>query len=185
MRLLKIIFLSLALVVFGACTIKKPALDKKSMIIKSILTSTAKSIESQKGLKCRGYFSSAMYEVEELGLSFATSSQLNIESSRDLLIELADVLIENVNASKEIEPYLGKNGFDIKNVDLSIFINANNTTSLAPDLGVVLLKSGQIRYKTYDKEIYEARGIPKTTTVFSETYQEALTTLEKQQLDTI
>ena len=174
------LFTFICLLSLCSCAQKKPQLGTKGNAIKEVLTSTSKAIESKYDIKCVGNTYAAMYKVEELGLRFFYYDKMDIEDGREIILDIAKTLTENVKSNKAIQPYLMESGFGYENVDITIFIKENQKTSLAPDLGVISCFNNKIIYKTYNKEAYETRGVPKTEIVFSETYSEALIALESQ-----
>ncbi len=115
--------------------------------------------------------------VRELGLAFDTEGPFTKEYIRQLLIEFAHELLNQINSNEEFRPYLIKYPFTIENVQIIIY-NSDKKGEMVfdPEIGVANIMLGKLNFRTYDPESEYC----KTKNEFSETYEEALELLKKE-----
>ena len=108
--------------------------------------------------------------VNLLGPGFGTKEGLDVSRSRQLLLELASELINCVNQSEKLRPYLKNYLFTIENVQITLSYRGNNPNQQAVKLA--FLKESTITYEKIDDKT------DKYETLFRESYDEAIQKLE-------
>ena len=172
-----------------SCTQKiKRQANNKTMAVNYILQSASKKIAAEKKVSITSIGCAAMHKVESLELGISANRYLDIPTARKLLIDSAQILIDEVQQNQQVQPYLLNTGFNLENASIILYIRPDYKTPLEPNLGVTTCKNGILKYKVYDKEFYEEKQLPKAHTIYQETYQEALAALNQsppqQQLET-
>ena len=117
--------------------------------------------------------------IRKLNLDFKTKDRFTKEELRRLLIELADVLINQVNTDKDIQPYLVNPPFTIENVQIAIYNSDKYGRELLdPEISTAEISQGYLTYRTVDpingmrfknefKETYEEAQVRNLITIFS------------------
>ncbi len=84
--------------------------------------------------------------------------------------------MEAINSDEDIRPYLSQYPYKIENIEIDIYIyGKNHEQKKHPEISIMGLYKGNIRYFTQDKEISD-RYITKQ----SETFKQALHRLREQ-----
>jgi len=112
--------------------------------------------------------------IRELCLSFKTTTRLTREGLRSLLIQLADILINQVNMNEDIQPFLFNTPFNVGNVQIIIFNNEKDGRELLdPEISTAEISHSSLTYRTLDPN-----NNFRFKNEFKETYDEALNALQ-------
>jgi hypothetical protein len=113
--------------------------------------------------------------VKILGLHFQIQGPLTKNELRKLLINMAKDFISTINENKDIYQSLEHNPFDIKALDITLFLIDSNSIDIEhPHIGTASIKYGVLTYKTYI-----TTDIPELLCREDETYDEALKKLQE------
>ena len=151
---------------------------EKEIAVDEIMGQASRKIKEKYPMEDFGSGCRIMHEVKGLYLGFCIYHQLDIQTARQILIDSAQILIDEVRNNERVQPYLLDSGFNFENASIALFIRPNHQTALDPDLSVTSCKNGVLKYKVYDKELYEEKNLPKSHTIHQETYQEAIEALK-------
>jgi hypothetical protein len=114
-----------------------------------------------------------------LALAFDCRFEVDIDSGRDLLVTAVEKFISAVNSDARIHPYLANHPFEPKNIEIRIFIQKSDGSLPEENkLGIVSAIDGILKYKTVSPD-----GIA-ITTIYEESYEEALKKLESRKKQT-
>ena len=112
-----------------------------------------KKIERLKYLKLIGHGGSMMSNIKVISLHFYCYHSASIGEARDLLMEVANTLVDAFNTNEEVRPYLSNYPFELSNIDISIvFAKENNTYQDPPSLSSVFTSKSKIYYYCYNKQ---------------------------------
>lgn len=109
--------------------------------------------------------------VKEISLCYCISKKFSIDQSRIFFIKYAEDLLERINSTERIQPYLYYHPFESKNIDFSIrFIDNKGTYVEEPYIAYMIVDTSndEIVYYIYNREKKELEW------VHSELYQDAL-----------
>jgi hypothetical protein len=114
--------------------------------------------------------------VKLLGLDFHIRGPLSREELRHLLVDLAQDFVAFVNSDQAIKPYLENYPFEVKNIDITLFIRDSRGIRLEdPYIGVAGISRGRLDYQI----LITADDIPSVKNESEESYEEALQALIK------
>jgi hypothetical protein len=112
--------------------------------------------------------------IQKVALCFDTSYPYSKEKLRELLINSAHELLNQVQKNKEIQKFIKEPPFTIKNVQIIIYNHDKDGRELRdPEISVAEISQGGLNYQTIDPQDSFKYKID-----FSETYEEALKILE-------
>lgn len=143
--------------------------SEKQTLANLVRKKAALHIEQTTGLHPCGTMGQMLHDIEKLGLSFQYRQPVDITEGRKLLIKATDILVKTINEEPRIHRYLYQYPFKPRNIELTIFL-------YAPDGNDLPLGSLDI-IKIYDDYLKYEITHPITkhlTTVYKETYEEAL-----------
>lgn len=147
--------------------------SQEERLVNETINSTAQHIEKRyANIKPCGE-GAAMHGgiVRELVLAFETSGPFTKETLRQLLIESAQEMLDQINANQDLRPFLVKYPFTIENVQIIIYNHDKNDLRVYdPEIAIADISQGILMYKTADPESIRL----KFKNRFSETYAEAL-----------
>jgi len=143
--------------VFLSCSQKSYESSDKQRHINHVRHEVAKKIAKETALVPFGTTGQALNQIEKLGLSFLHYGKLDDDHARSLLIKVGYVFIDEVNGDENIRPYLANFPFNLKNIEVRIFIKDELGRDLNDDnIQIVTLVDGVIEYNSYsskDKKI--------------------------------
>lgn len=154
--------------------VKRPV-DEETKYIHQVLGKTSRAIAKRYNVHCCAFGMAAMNEVEKLMLDFTVDRKLSKDEIREMLIGSVHEMVKNVRECEGIQPYLLKDGFSEKNVEIIFFLHDGKKTIHTPDIATAACYRGNIEYNK--------RAIGKTIGFISEeteTYQEAIAILKEQ-----
>jgi len=150
-------------------------LSKGEQLVNSTLAKTAESIKKQYNIRPSGS-GAAMPggPIQELTLCFDTKYAYTKEKLRKLLINSAQELLDQINTNKEMQEFLIKRPFTIKEVEILIYNNNEDGTEVYdPEISIARISHGNLIYRTTDiKDNFKYKNH------FKETYEEALKYLQ-------
>lgn len=125
-----------------------------------------------------GTHASMMYCIKMMGTSFYLYRPLELPEARRLIINCVEEYLTEVNASKEIRPFLENYPATSENVEIAIYsFNPDHSSTFDPLICVVACENGVIVYRTKDKNMEFGY---KTT--IKEPYAEALAIIRSEKL---
>jgi hypothetical protein len=143
--------------------------NAKSQLVNEISNRVALQLKKEQELYPCGFGSGMMNQIRMLALSFNYYNPIDIEQARELLIAAGNLLLKTINANEQIRPYLDTYPFQPKNIEIRIFLMTSNGSSVDPEkLYIVTMTDNILRYKIEHPET------KKLTTIYSETYEEAI-----------
>ena len=107
---------------------------------------------------------------------------ISLEHARELIVSLAESLLEEVNSNQNVRTDLEVHPFTTDLLAVSIRFKDENQIDLGQGVSAVYFANGKIKYKRYDISEYTGRypAIGKHFTIHQETYAEALDIVQKQ-----
>ena len=100
-----------------------------------------------------GVKSGMMHCVNLMGIHFQVNRALSKEEARAIIVDCAKSFLADINQNESIRPFLKVYPFDLKHIEIIIFINTpDNGTFYHPDLSVVSVVDGKIGYDTNDPD---------------------------------
>jgi hypothetical protein len=142
-----------------------PKVDLSRKIKKKVIT----RFKKEYGLDCYGDASAMMNEIKMLGLYFRYCEPIEIKRGRELLVAAVDLFLEEIEAEKEIHPFLKEYPFKPKRIAIDLFLKNVDTSTLKKGIPTIMSVAGGIlEYIIRD---------PKTdqqVTIYSETYEDAV-----------
>ncbi len=142
---------------------------RDSELVDELNFATAKKLYEQQGLLQIGHSAQMMTDIERLGLSFQYFHEVDENEARKLLFAAAREYLAAINGNEEIQQYLHNRPFTLDNVEISIFFQKpDRSTVLAPKISVAEAEGNEFRYFVKNRETDLLKPLLK------ETYQEAL-----------
>ena len=148
-------FLLFVLVSLSSCKKTSSSAASKTpedvVLVSALLAKAADVIERKTLLQPCGSGSQMMYEVKMLSLSFEYKQPLELQEAKALLIEAAEIFVDMVNQETKLIPYLYNYPFEIKNVEVTIFIqNPNSSDDAEGKLCLISTEQGFCSYYIRD-----------------------------------
>ena len=164
-----IIFLCIGFLVWS-CMNDGYKISRGEELVNETIGRTAKLIRDKYGLKpCGSGAAMPGGPIQKLNLCFDTKSVKSREELRVLLIQTAHEMVKLVVENKEMQQYLKKPPFTIRNVQIIIFNTDGGRTVYIPGIANAQISRGILDYVTKDPKQefgYKDR--------YKETYEEAL-----------
>ena len=121
------------------------------VLVSALLAKAADVIERKTLLQPCGSGSQMMYEVKMLSLSFVCTKPLELKEAKALLIDVAETFVSMINQETKLIPYLYNYPFEVKNVEVTIFIqNPNSSDDAEGKLCLISTEQGFCRYHIRD-----------------------------------
>src|SRR6185295_6324223 len=92
-------------------------------IAAKIKQKTARQLAKQYHLSFSGFGGQGMVVTRTMDLAFDTSTSYTIDEARRLLINSAEIFIQNVNGNHAIRPYLVEYPFPISRIGITVYCN--------------------------------------------------------------
>ena len=141
----------------------------KQQAVNEIRLIAAGKIKKKYGLLPFGTAGQMLNQIQMIGLSFQYRKPIDIVEGRKLLIGAANILLEEINASENVRPYLHHYPFELKDVLIEIFLrNPDDSHPEVGNLVLVEIERGMLIYKTDNLKTN------LFTTILKETCDEAL-----------
>ncbi len=150
-------------------------IPKNELSVSDLLNKIAGSLEQKYHMQVVGIaISMPRGVVKELGLDFQIQGPLSREDIRKILVYSAQEFLALVNADKVIKPYLQNQLFEIKDIDISLFmINSRDQGLDDPYIGIAGIANGRLIYKKL-----LTTDVPSIKSEFEESYEEAIQALQ-------
>lgn len=142
---------------------------KKENAANRILKKVALQLKTETDLRPTGTMGQMHYDVGKLGLSFHYRKPVDIAEGRKLLIQAVNAMLKEVNQDEKIRPYLCRHPFLPRNIEIEIFLKAQDGRSVPA--GALCVIDAQDGFLRYDVRGPEDHGF---ITVYKETFSEAL-----------
>jgi hypothetical protein len=166
---MKYFFSLIVLLALSSCTNFQDRLSYDEKLANECLKKAAIQLKKKKGLHLFGTGGRMMDQIKVLHLSFIYYKPIDIKEGRELLIASVNELIDVVNASEHIRPYLNNYPFEPKNIGIEIFLRNPDGSFVAPEqLRVISAEEGILSFKIDNPETRLFQIVHK------ETYEEAL-----------
>ena len=157
-----------------AHSIPEFAISEREIIANKITLQTTQELEKKYNLIPVGTGGSMMDNIKMMALSFRYFGEINIDTSRELIVKAIEHYLKNINANTEIKTYLNNYPFTPGNIELRLFLTRPNYQDFPPEqLDCITAWDGNIEYKTHNKN-------KKITSLHNETYEEAVVILKNQ-----
>ena len=154
-----------------------PYLSEGEKLVNITLSDTAKIIKNKYKIQPSGS-GAAMPggPIQKLTLCFDTKGPFSKKYLRKLVVECAQEVVNQVNANTQIQQFLAKLPFTVKNVQIIIYNHDKNGRETDdPDIATAQISQGVLNYRTNDfKDNYRYK------TDIDETYEEALKILSSE-----
>jgi hypothetical protein len=167
MRLI-ILILTIALM-GGGCNFNRHSQpSEKVRFASEIRSKVAKKLRDEMDLIPFGFGGRMMYQIKRLNLAFQYRHPIDIEGGRELLMQAANVFLEEVNTNEKIRPYLDIYPFEPKNIKIIVSLQDSDGRNVSDgELALITFRDGVLQYKFNDLNSSFYR-------VVEETYEEAL-----------
>jgi hypothetical protein len=146
-------------------------LSKAEQLVNSTLAKAAGSVKKKYNIDPSGE-GAAMPggPIKKLTLCFDTKDILTKNDLRKLLIHSSQELLDQINANQDIQQFLIKQPFTIKDVQIIIYNhNKEGRGAYDPEILTAEISQGCLTYRTI-----ESRSCFKLKNQFEESYEEAL-----------
>lgn len=122
-------------------------------IADKITANTINIIEKKYPLTCIGEGGGMMKCVEMMSISFTCNRILEKNEARRLIVDAAEIYLNQINSNEQIRPYLKNYPFTIENIEIRIFISdAKGYDVYDPNIAVVSVIDKNVLYKTQEKD---------------------------------
>lgn len=121
-------------------------------------TETAHRLINQVSTKLEKKFNISLMGISEqgdkkgyskIGLTFDITRIVNKDEGRKIIIQSFNELLNSINNSEEMQPYLLEIPFKNENIDITLMIRDSNFTELLhPNISVISTSKNRIIYKT-------------------------------------
>jgi hypothetical protein len=139
-----------------------------------LMKKVSTKLEKKYKFKLVGVKQAMLRCVNLMGFRFQIFRAVEKKEARAMVVDCLQEFLKEVNENKEIRPYLKNYPFDIKDLEVIIFIGTPDYgTFYHPNLAVVSAYMGKIRYSTkdpFDKYNYKSEEV--------ETFEEAVKILK-------
>jgi len=135
-------------------------------IVDKITAQTAKKLQTEKKLYLMGTGGRMMHDIEMMAMSFNYYQEVDLNTSRELLMYAVNEYLTAINNNTEVRPYLHEYPFTAKNIKITIFIYQPDRQEL-PLEKIYRIKciNGKFQYYTH---------LDTYNPIHQETYDEAL-----------
>lgn len=176
---MKLIFILIALTILTGCMMTNKQQyypSKGEQLVNSTLAAAAKIIRDKYNLiPCGVGVAMPGGPIQEVTLCFNTKYPKTKAQLRELLIKIAQELLNQVNENKEIQEFIKDPPFTIKNVHIIIYNHDRNGKSLRdPEISNAQILQGILDYATIDPD-----DSFKYKNEYEESYEEALKALSQ------
>jgi len=139
----------------------------KERYVDEVLNTFAQEMEQKYQLYCYGIGGSMAYDVKDVGLRFSANRKISIEEARELQVRSTEQLVEMINASEKIRPYLIEYPWPSSRVEIAISSVKNDGSCYENGVSFIFQAKEKLFY--YGKQDQHSLG-PK---ILEETYVEA------------
>ena len=158
-----------------AHSIPEFAISEREIIANKITLQTAKELEKKYNLVPVGTGGSMMDNIKMMAISFRYFGEIDIDTSRELIVKAIEHYLKNINTNAEVKPYLNNYPFTPGNIEIMLFLTRPNYKDFPPgQLESITAWEGKIKYKANDSTN------KKFISLHKETYEEAVAILKKQ-----
>lgn len=166
------VFLYIAL---GGCDNRS---EKAKMMHKAVYNA-AKIVGNRYQLHYMGLSEAAdKKHYKEVGLHFEMFRIVSKDESRKMLVDCVEEMLKEINSNPQLQPYLQPSPFTVANIEIAIFIrHPDGQYAYHPDLGILTVRGGVIRYSTDIPEMRHKYGF---YTEEKESYEDALKIVQSQ-----
>ena len=162
------------LAVATACASGDFMINKAQLIANSITQQTAKQIhEAYDFIELRGVGGARNFR--ELSISLHANRKLTKKFARELIIEFADLYLQNINNNPKVEALAETYPLQIKNIEIILAIMPPEGEVYHPDISLISLADGIVLFWVFDEFGKECGDLSE------ETYEEARSIVRESQ----
>ena len=153
--------------------------SRAEQLVNSTLARTAKIIQEKYKIKpCGSGAAMPGGPIQELVLCFDIKGPFTKEELRKLLLQCAQELCDQVTTNEEMQQFLAKPPFTIKDVQIIIYNNDKTGREVYdPEISTAGLARGVLTYRTMEKS-----DIFKLKNEYEERYEEAVQAVQNEAL---
>ena len=156
--------------IFYSCNIDRPS--EKVRIASKVRSEAAKKIQNELGLIPCGFGGGMMHKIRNLHLAFFYYEPLDLKNSRKMLIQAANIFLNEINSNEKIRPYLCEYPFLPKDISLLIVLQKSDGSKVDKgDLTLVSISDGIVEFKLLESEY-------SLHVLHEESYEEAIEKLQ-------
>ena len=168
-------FLKITVILFGIfCVylyIQNTKLSERAVAVGQVRSQTIKEINKKFGAVCGATDGGGVYGVESIGMSFKIPENMEINDARKIIVESAQIFLNNINSSTKLKKHMVKYPFEPKDIHLLFFTKNRNKE----ELGAFDLFLGNV---SYDMRVLEKPH--SFEVIHEESFEEALKIVETQ-----
>ncbi len=174
----RIFIISMGLLCMNSCMDSTSGLTPEGRRHYAFISKSGRRIGKKYGMSIGAVGGGANNGIWLMSLDFQRYGlPLDIQQSRKLLVACMEEFLNDVNKDEELRPYLRDFPFSVNNIDMGIINYKEDGHDIYdPYITTISANNGKINYFTYD-EINPHRYKSE----FTETYQEAVAILKKEQ----
>ena len=139
-----------------------------SRYVHEIVDTFEKEMKERFGLSCTSQGGSMPYDIQSIGIGFASYQQATIEEARELEIRATERFVEMVNAHEAIRPYLRDFPWNHNRTEITISFRQKNGTYYPQGVRFIFQAKEQVFYYGPKKSPSEV-----SATIKEESYAEA------------
>lgn len=127
--------------------------EKNMEKLNSIINNSIKQLNKRYGVTSIGRGGSEKDDKSfRESISFSLNSKLTKDEARILIIEIIELLLHDINNTKEITHFLFNVPYTYKNLQIRVFIySKDGSDTFHPDIGLVsLTRRGNVNFVTYE-----------------------------------
>ena len=174
MRIFIVSIIFILFVWYGA-RISRPLYSEKDKLNNEVNKKTVLVLKQELDLRPFGSGARAMYQIQQLELSFQYFHPIDIAKGRELLIQATNKFVAEINANERVRPYLDHYPFKPKDVRILILLQKPDGKEVSPgELTLISARDGGLKYSVYDAKRF-------LETIHKETYEEAVQKLHVQE----
>lgn len=125
-----------------------------------VLSAYLKQMSKTANLHANGSGGRFGEKISLVAFSFTSHAKCDVEASKELLLLSVNSLLEKINASEKLRPFLCQYPFSKENVQISIsFYDKKNNYYPEEFISLVMNTKNKIFYDTFDHEIYNYKTL--------------------------
>ncbi len=134
--------------------------SEKAKMVHRAVYKTAETLNNRFQIRYIGISEAADENYyKEVGMFFELHRITSIEEGREIIVDCAEELLNEINSNPQLLPYLKPSPFTVKNIEIAIYVrHPNGKIVYHPDLGILSLRGGIIRYSTDAPEMLYKPG---------------------------
>ncbi len=162
---------SLSLILLFSTNMHSHQIPHEEKLVDEIIAKTAREVKKKYNLTaCGSGASMPGGPIKMIGLSFDTRKSHTKDQLRELLINIAQLMVQQVEDNEEIQKFIKNPPFTVKNAEIIIFNHDEKGLQVYdPCIGVAQISNNKLWYVTNDPN-----DSFKYKNEYEESYEEAL-----------